>query len=99
MIILLMLRVEYEILYNQILDGTKLLPANVNFSLVSFCDIHLSTISQQVTKVSRYNQFENYIFEMYSTHKEYISNEQCWKSPQVRQSEAGNFGGGLESFC
>ena len=24
---------------------------------------------------------------------------QCWKFPQVRQSEADNFGGGPETFC
>ena len=26
-------------------------------------------------------------------------NQQCWKFPQVRQSEADKFGGGLATFC
>ena len=29
----------------------------------------------------------------------YSSSGQCWKFPQVRRSEAGNFGGGLGTFC
>ena len=35
---------------------------NVDFSLVTFCEIHLTTISHQVAIL--YNDFENYILKI-----------------------------------
>ena len=51
-------------------------------------------VSCHDANISFFNAWSNY-----APHAMYCSYSQCWKFPQVRRSEADNFGGGLGTFC